>query len=212
MVPVPDTAKPAADGYAKTLGLASMEGLTRNRGYTGRTFIESADRMEKIKQKYNINKPVLKGKKVILIDDSIVRGTTAKFLIRYVRDAGAKEIHMRVTCPPVRSPCFYGIDMSTVGELIANRHSNQEQLHRTGWNDLDEEVVQKIADEIGVDTLRYMGFEGLVKSIGFENGKKDMCAACLTGEYPTACGQKLREKAMEKYENKAEAKRTYDAA
>lgn len=213
VVPVPDSAKPAADGYANELGIPSMEGLIRNRGYTGRTFIESGDRIEKVKQKYNINKPVLKDKKVILIDDSIVRGTTARYLIQHMRDVGrVKEIHMRVTCPPIRSPCFYGIDMSTMGELIANRHSNDEQLHRTGWNDLDESVVQKIADEIGVDSLQYMSFEGLVKSIGLENGKKDMCAACLTGEYPTEWGQKLREKALERYRQKVEARRTYDSA
>ena len=95
---------------------------------------------------------------------------------------------MRVTCPPIRSPCFYGIDMSTMGELIANRYSNEEQLRRTGWIDLDESVVKKIANEIGVDSLQYMAFDGLVKSIGLDNGKKDMCAACLTGEYPTEWG------------------------
>ena len=212
VVPVPDTAKPAADGYAKTLGLPSMEGLMKNRGYTGRTFIESGERMDKVKQKYNINRPVLKDKKVILIDDSIVRGTTSKFLVRYVRSAGPAQVHMRVTCPPVRSPCFYGIDMSTAGELIANRHSNEEQLYRTGWTDLDDEVVQKIAKEIGVDSLSYIGFDGLVNSIGFENGKKDMCAACLTGEYPTACGQKLRDKALAMYKKNGEARRTYDSA
>ncbi len=211
VVPVPDTAKPAADAYAHTLGLPGMEGLLRNRWYMGRTFIENGDRMDKVKQKFNINRVAIKDKKVILVDDSIVRGTTSKVLVQYLREyGGVKEIHMRVTCPPIRSPCFYGIDMSTVGELIANRHSDSEQVNRTGCVDLDESVVHKIAKEIGVDSIRYMTLNGLVKSIGLENGRKDMCTACLTGEYPTECGAKLRAKAIERYEQKLEGKRTYE--
>lgn len=211
VVPVPDTAKPAADAYASTLGLPAREGLIRNRWNTGRTFIQSGDRREKVRQKFNINREVIKGKKVILVDDSIVRGTTSKYLVQYLREKSqAKEVHMRVTCPPIRSPCFYGIDMSTVGELIANKHSNREQLRRTGWHALDEEVIEKIAKEIGVDSLQYISLDGLVKSIGLENGKKDMCTACLTGEYPTAWGTKLREKAIERYEKGTEANRTYE--
>jgi len=210
VVPVPDTAKPAADAYAHTIGIPAMEGLIRNR-YVGRTFIESRNRMEKVKQKYNVNRAAVKGKKVILIDDSIVRGTTSKSLIEYLRESGkVKEIHMRLTCPPIRSPCFYGIDMSTIGELIANQHSSKEQLHRTGWQDVDNSVVEKIAKEIGVDSLRYMSLDGLVKSIGLENGKKDLCAACITGEYPTEWGTKLRVKALERYERGLESKRTYE--
>ncbi len=200
VVPVPDTAKPAADAYAHTLGIPCMEGLVRNR-YVGRTFIEAVKRPEKVKMKYNLNKSVIQGKRVILIEDSIVRGTTSRFLIRYIKEqGGAKEIHMRVTCPPIRSPCFYGIDMSSMGELVANRHSTQEQLHRTGWVELDDDVVRKIAQEIGVDSLKYMTLEGLVKSIGLENGKSDLCAACLTGLYPTEWGAKLREKALARFE------------
>ncbi|HUB92800.1 MAG TPA: amidophosphoribosyltransferase [Candidatus Saccharimonadales bacterium] len=210
VVPVPDTAKPAADAYAHTIGLPEMEGLIRNR-YVGRTFIWSGDRMEKVKQKYYINTAAIKGKKVILVDDSIARGNTSRFLIQYLREAGgAAEIHMRITCPPVRSPCFYGIDMSTIGELIANRHSNREQLRQTGWIDIDDEVVQKIGKEIGVESLRFMSIEGLVKSIGLPNGKKDLCAACITGEYPTEWGAKLRLDAIERYERGLEGKRTYE--
>ena len=210
VVPVPDTAKPAADGYAQTIGIPAMEGLIRNRWHFGRTFIESGDRMSMMKQKFNINTVALKNKEVILVDDSIVRGTTSKFLVDYLREKGnVKKIHMRVTCPPIRSPCFYGIDMSTVGELIANRHSNPEQLQRTGWSDLDDDVIEKIAQEIGVDSLRYINLNGLEKAIGFENGRKDMCTACITGIYPTACGSALREKALKNYESKTEANRTY---
>lgn len=211
VVPIPDTAKPAADGYAYTSGLPAMEGLIKNRGYTGRTFIEGANREEKVKQKFNVNKAAIKGKKVILIDDSIVRGTTSKFLVNHLKENGkAKEVHVRVTCPPVRSPCFYGIDMSKMGELIANRHSNSEQLQRNGWNNLDEEVVNGIAKEIGADSLRYMSLDGLVKCIGLENGKKDMCMACLTGDYPTPWGERLRRKALDSYIHGTEGKRTYE--
>ncbi|HZX19990.1 MAG TPA: amidophosphoribosyltransferase, partial [archaeon] len=149
VVPVPDTAKPAADAYAHTLGVASMEGLIRNR-YVGRTFIESKDRLARIKEKFNLNKSVLKDKKVILVDDSIVRGSTSHALVNYIKTkAKPKELHMRVSCPPIRSPCFYGIDMSTIGELIANRHASKEELHREGFEDVDEETIEGIRKEIG---------------------------------------------------------------
>lgn len=209
VVPVPDTAKPAADAYAHEMGIPAMEGLIRNR-YVGRTFIESRDRLEKVKQKYNLNRAAIKDKKVILLDDSIVRGTTSQALVQYLRESGkVKEIHMRITCPPIRSPCFYGIDMSTIGELVANRVSDKEQLHRTGYVDFEPDAVAKIAREIGVDSLHYMTLDGLVKAIGLENGKKDLCMACLTGEYPTEWGQKLRVKALERYERGLEGQRTY---
>ncbi len=210
VVPVPDTAKPAADAYAHTIGLPSMEGLIRNR-YVGRTFIEGGDRMEKIREKFNLNKSVIKDKKVILVDDSIVRGNTSKALVEFLRKYGkVKELHMRVTCPPIRSPCFYGIDMSTIGELIANRHSSKEQLNRVGFLDLEQDAVDSIGKNIGVDSLRYMTLEGLVKSIGLDGGKKDLCLACLTGEYPTQWGETLRVKALERFERGLETTRTYE--
>lgn len=210
VVPVPDTARPAADAYAHTIGVPAMEGFIRNR-YVGRTFIESTDRLEKVKEKFYVNRPILKDKKIILIDDSIVRGTTSRALIDYLRmKAKVREIHMRVTCPPVRSPCFYGIDMSTIGELIANQVSTNDQIRQTGWVNIDKKIVDKIARKIGVDSLEYMSLEGLVKSIGLENGKKDLCAACLTGEYPTEWGQKLRVKALDRFERGLEMKRTYE--
>ena len=210
VVPVPDTAKPAADAYAHTLGLPAMEGLIRNR-YVGRTFIESNDRLERVKEKFNVNKTILKDKKVILVDDSIVRGNTSKALVEYLKLKGkVKEVHMRVTCPPIRSPCFYGIDMSTIGELVANRHSSAEQLKREGFEDVDESIVEKIAKDIGVDSLHYMTLDGLVKCIGLENGKKDLCMACITGVYPTEWGQKLRVKALERHEKGLELHRTYE--
>ncbi len=210
IVPVPDTAKPAADAYAHTIGVPAMEGFIRNR-YVGRTFIESGDRLEKVKEKFNVNKSILKDKKVILIDDSIVRGNTSKALVEYLREKGkVKEIHMRVTCPPIRSPCFYGIDMSTIGELVANQHSSKDQIRQSGWINLDQRIVDKIGHYIGVNSLHFMTLDGLVKAINPENGKKDLCTACLTGVYPTEWGQKLRVKALERHDRGIEAKRTYE--
>ncbi len=210
VVAVPDTARPAADAYAHFLSLPAMEGFIRNR-YVGRTFIESSDRLEKVKEKFYVNKSILSGKKVILIDDSIVRGTTSKSLIDYLRSkANVKEIHMRVTCPPVRSPCFYGVDMSTIGELIINKFSSKDEIKESGWVDVSQKTIDKVAKEIGVDSLRYLSLDGLVKCIGLENGKNDLCAACLTGKYPTPWGDKLRVKALERYERGLELKRTYE--
>ncbi len=209
VVPVPDTAKPSADAYAHTLGLPVMEGLVRNR-YVGRTFIETKDRMDRIKEKFNVNKSVLKDKKIILVDDSIVRGSTSQAIVQYLKERGmVKEIHMRVACPPIRSPCFYGIDMSTIGELIPNRNSTNEQIKKASFEDVDEGVVENISKEIGVDSLQYMSLRGLVKAINLENGKDDLCMACITGEYPTEWGTKLRVKALERHERGLEAERTY---
>ena len=206
VISVPDTAKPAADAYAHELGLPSMEGLMRNR-YVGRTFIESSNRMARIKEKFNINKSVLKGKKVIIVDDSIVRGSTSNAIVKYLREkAGVKEVHMRVSSPPIRSPCFYGIDMSTIGELIANKYSTKEQLERAEFKNVDESVIDGIAKEIGVDSLQYITLEGLVKSIGVEGGKDSLCLACVTGEYPSEWGTKLRVRALENYHKGVEKK------
>jgi len=117
---------------------------------------------------------------------------------------------MRVSCPPIRSPCFYGIDMSTVGELIANRNSNKEELKKEGFEDVSKDVVNRIAKEIDADSLRYMTINGLVKSIGLPNGKDDLCLACVTGKYPTESGQKLRVKALDRFNRGLELKRTYE--
>jgi len=122
----------------------------------------------------------------------------------------AKEIHMRVSCPPIRSPCFYGIDMSTINELIANRNSTKEQITRAGFEDVDESIVENIAKEIDVDSLQYMSLKGLVKAINLENGKDDLCLACVDGEYPTEWGTKLRVKALDRHERGLEVERTYN--
>ncbi|MBS3062836.1 MAG: amidophosphoribosyltransferase [Candidatus Diapherotrites archaeon] len=197
VVGVPDTAKPAADAYANTLGLPSKEGLLRNR-YVGRTFIESHDRLERVKEKYMVIKQVVKGKKVILVEDSIVRGTTSRELLTYIREKGhPREIHVRVSCPPIVAPCFYGIDMSTLDELIASRHLQREELDDgIGAIDMKPEQVEKIRKEINADSLVYQSKEGLVRAIGLENGAKDLCMACITGRYPTPGGQACYQKAL----------------
>ncbi len=207
VVAVPDTSKPAADGYAHELGARSMEGLMRNR-YIGRTFIESGERSQKVKDKYSVNRAILKGKKVILVEDSIVRGTTSRVLVDYVRKAGgAKEVHMRVSCPPIVSPCFYGIDMSTMDELIAPNHLGKENLVERGLEDVEEKVVEKIAKEIGVESLRYQSLKSLVKAIGLP--KNELCMACINGEYPTPCGKVLAEQSKKNMGKKSG--RTYQA-
>ncbi len=207
VVGVPDTAKPAADAYAHELGIPSMEGLVRNR-YVGRTFIEGKNREKRVREKYSVIKPVVKGKKVILVEDSIVRGTTGRALIDYVRDyGGAKEVHVRVACPPVRFPCFYGIDMSTMDELIASKLSPVEEREKKGFEDLDGKVIEKINNIISADSLSYLTIEALVRALGFS--KNDLCMACLTGNYPTPQGEKLVKKAEQNFGKKS-GKRTYE--
>jgi amidophosphoribosyltransferase len=193
VVPVPDSSKPAGDAMAFELGVPSMEGLVRNR-FVGRTFIEGSDRYEKIRNKFTVLKKVVEGKKIILVDDSIVRGNTSKSIVKYLKDVGkAKEVHMRVACPPVIAPCFYGIDMSTISELFAPGAINEP---------LNEEHVKKkckiLADELGADSLRYLNISDLVSAINLPREK--LCLGCLTGKYPTPYGNKLYEIAKQNNE------------
>ncbi|MDD5162812.1 MAG: amidophosphoribosyltransferase [Candidatus ainarchaeum sp.] len=207
VVPVPDTAKPAADALAFSLGAPSREGIIRNR-YVGRTFIEGDNRFEKAREKYGINKKVVSGKKVILVEDSIVRGTTTKAIVKYIKETGkAKEVHVRVSCPPIRFPCFYGIDMSTFGEFIAapKKGIALENIQV----ELSESELEKIRQHMGADSLAYQPIEGLVKGIGLETGSSDLCMACLNGRYPTSFGEKLEKTAWENY-SKGETKRAYE--
>jgi amidophosphoribosyltransferase len=213
VVPVPDTAKPGADGYALEMSLPSQEGLIRNR-YVGRTFIEGQSRKERVKDKFTLNKAVLRGKKVILVEDSLVRGTTAKTLINYIREeGGAAEVHLRVVSPPILFPCFYGIDMSTMGELTANAVMTRRELQEyTGpGKEFPDEIVDRICKEIGADSLQYQSKEDLVKAIG--KPKNNLCMGCLNGKYPTEAGEKLIQIAYEeKDKNAAQVveKRTYE--
>lgn len=201
IVPVPDTAKAAGDAMAYELKVPSTEGLIRNR-YVGRTFIEGSSREDRVQNKYTALREILKGKKVILVDDSIVRGSTTKQLVNYIKKVGgAKEVHVRVSCPPIRGPCFYGIDMSTVAELLVPRYEKEPKK-----GEVSKEVVNKIAKDLGADSLKYQSIQGLVRSIG--KPAKDLCMACITGEYPTPYGKKLYLKAWNNF-RKGVKERTY---
>lgn len=166
VVPLPDSATPAAIGYAKESGIPYSEGLIKNR-YIGRTFIQPDQRMREVgvQLKFNVLPEVVRDKRVILVDDSIVRGTTSRPIINLVREAGAKEIHMRVHSPPIMWPCHLGVDMATRDELIAANMS-----------------VDEIAQLIGVDSLAYLSLDGLVEATGVASA--GFCTGCLTGRYP----------------------------
>jgi amidophosphoribosyltransferase len=169
VVPVPDSGMHAALGYAAESGLPFRLGLIRNH-YVGRTFIEPEQRVRDfgVKLKLNPVRSVLEGQRVILIDDSIVRGTTSRKIVRMIRNAGAREVHMRISCPPTISPCFYGVDTPSKKQLIAANKS-----------------VDEIRDFIGADTLAYLSLEGLKRACG-EGVTTTYCSACYTGKYPTA--------------------------
>jgi amidophosphoribosyltransferase len=187
VVPVPDTSKAAADSMAFKLKIPSLEGLIRNR-YTGRTFIEgSSSRKRKAETKYTPLREVLEGKRVILVEDSIVRSTTMKVLLRRVRELGrAREIHVRVACPPIIAPCFYGIDMSTTSELFAP--------HFLKGGVLTEAAQAEMAASLGADSLRYLPVESIARAIAFDSDQ--LCQACITGEYPSPAGQALYQIAL----------------
>lgn len=201
IVPVPDTSKAAADAMAYELGIPSREGLIRNR-YSGRTFIEGGRaRLAKASSKYTPLRDVMEGKRVILVEDSIVRATTMRVLLDRIRQlGGAREIHVRVACPPIVAPCFYGIDMSTIDELFAPKYMQ--------GNELTEEAQDRMAIALGCDSLRYLPVSAIARSIRLDQGQ--LCQACLTGEYPTPCGQRLYELALKK--NGAADQRTYEEA
>jgi len=201
VVPVPDTSKAAADAMAYKLKIPSVEGLIRNR-YSGRTFIEGdTNRKRKAETKFTPLREVLEGKRVLLVEDSIVRGTTLKVLLERIRRVGQpREIHVRVACPPIVAPCFYGIDMSTVSELFA-----PEFLH---GGQLTPRVEAAMADRLGADSLRYLPVESITRAIGL--GAEQLCRACITGDYPTPCGARLARMALDNCSNNVGG-RTYEA-
>ncbi len=166
VVPVPDSGVPAALGYAEEASLPFEMGLIRNH-YVGRTFIEPQDSIRHfgVKVKLNAQREVLQGKRVIVIDDSIVRGTTSRKIVKMIRAAGAKEVHMRISAPPTASPCYYGVDTPTHEELVANRLCKEE-----------------IRDYILADSLEYLSREGLYSFLG--GSRPGFCDACFTGNYP----------------------------
>jgi len=206
VVPVPDTSKAAADSMAFQMQVPCREGLIRNR-YSGRTFIEgSQTRRQAVEAKYTPLREVLEGKRVILVEDSIVRSTTMTVLMDRIREiGGAKEIHVRVACPPIVAPCFYGIDMSTIGELFAPKFMPDDF-------ELTAEAQVRMAEKLGADSLRYLPVSAISKAIGKRSDQ--LCQACITGEYPTECGQKLYQLAGGEKGNNAssDGHRTYEGA
>jgi amidophosphoribosyltransferase len=186
VVPVPDTGKAAADAMAYELGLPAVEGLMRNR-YVGRTFIEGQNRADRARMKYTPLREVLEGKRVLLIEDTIVRSTTLKSLVHHLRErGGAKEIHVRVACPPIVAPCFYGIDMSTVKELFAPRF-----MHGSRPTEAEQDAM---AAELGAESLVYLPLEAVARCIGLPEDR--LCRACITGQYPTPTGTQLYQLAL----------------
>jgi amidophosphoribosyltransferase len=167
VVPVPDSGFCAAIGYSRASGIPFDQGLIRNH-YVGRTFIEpkTSIRHFGVKIKLNPVKSLVKGKRIVLIEDSIVRGTTCMKVVEMLKNAGAREVHMRISSPPTIGPCYYGIDTPLKEELIANRMT-----------------VKEIKDFIGADTIGYLSQEGLMSSLG-EDGLKQYCTACFSGQYP----------------------------
>lgn len=204
VIPVPDTAKAAADAMAYKLGVPCLEGLIRNR-YVGRTFIESTNRGDKARMKYTPVPEVLKGKRVLVVEDTIVRSTTMKALVSQLRDrGGAREVHVRVACPPIIGPCFYGIDMSTVKELFAPKYLDGEPL--------TPEIENQMAADLGADTLRYLPVEAISRCVGIPSSS--LCQACINTEYPTPAGRQMYQLALD-YDQLAEAEsplRTIDGA
>jgi amidophosphoribosyltransferase len=175
--------------------------LIRNR-YSGRTFIEgSQNRHRKAESKYTPLKEVLAGKRILLVEDSIVRSTTMKVLVDRMRQrGGAREIHVRVACPPIIAPCFYGIDMSTVDELFAPK------FLRGG--ELTEKKQAEMAAAIGADSLRYLNVDSIARAIGFDADQ--LCQACITGDYPTPWGQQLYQIALKNVGRTDGSQRTYE--
>lgn len=167
VVPVPDSGFSAALGYSQESGIPLEMGIIRNH-YVGRTFIQPAQdaRDMGVRIKFNILKDILKGKRIIIVDDSIVRGTTSKIRVRNLRKAGVKEVHLRISCPAHRFPCFYGIDFHRSSELIANKYK----------------TLEKIGKYLEVDSLGYLSLEGMLNC--FKHQKDNYCASCWTGRYP----------------------------
>jgi len=179
VIGVPDSATVAAVSYARESGVPFVEGLLKNR-YVGRTFIEPDQRIRQlgVGLKFNPLREIIGGKRLIVVDDSIVRGTTTPHIISLLRKAGAKEVHMRVCAPPIRFPCFFGVDMATRWELLAAR-----------------KTVPQIQEFIGADSLGYLSLEGLVEAVGLP--PDSLCLACLTGDYPIPVQLEMDKLALE---------------
>jgi amidophosphoribosyltransferase len=182
---VPDSATPGGIGFSQEAGLPYVEGLIKNR-YIGRTFISPDQKLraQGVALKFNPIVENLKDRRVVVVDDSIVRGTTTPRIVKLLRDAGAREVHVRITSPPITDPCYLGVDMATYDELIAANYT-----------------VEEIRQKIGADSLGYLSVEGLLKAVG--RPRNEMCLGCLTGEYPETAknraeaGKRLRRELLE---------------
>jgi amidophosphoribosyltransferase len=165
VIPVPDSSVPAAIGFSRVSGIPYNDGFVKNR-YVGRTFIEPTDSLRKrgVALKFNVITENVLGKHVVMIDDSIVRGNTTGPLIKLLRNAGAKEVHVAITCPPIAHPCFMGVDMGVYDDLIAHKRT-----------------VDEICKMVGADSLTYLSLEGMMRAVGRQDG---YCQACFTGQYP----------------------------
>lgn len=172
VIPMPDSGNCAALGFSEVSGIPFEMGFIRNH-YVGRTFIQPSQPVRDLGVKIKINpvREVIRGKRVVVIEDSIVRGTTSRIRMKNLREEGAKEVHMRVSCPPHRYPCFYGIDFPTRKELIASSHS-----------------LEEIREYLGLDSLGYLSMEGMIKSMPFP--KDTFCLSCFDGKYPVPCTEK----------------------
>ena len=179
VIGIPDSAIAAAVGYAQESGIPYVEGLVKNR-YVGRTFIQPDQRLRDrgVELKFNPLPELLEGRRVVVVDDTIVRGTTTPRVVAMLRKAGAREVHMRITSPPITHPCFYGVDMATRGELIA-AHLDVEQTR----------------EHIGADSLGYLTLEGTIGATG--QGSNDLCSACFSGQYPSDVPLQLDKLALE---------------
>ena len=166
VIPVPDSGNPGAAGYSKASGIPQDDGLIKNR-YVARTFIQPGQELRRhgLRMKFNPMPEVVAGKRLVVVDDSIVRGNTTRQIVQMLRDAGAAEVHMRICAPPIRHPCHYGIDMSTREEMIAHGRT-----------------VSEVADELGADSLHYLSLERVYEAVGASRATH--CDACFSGEYP----------------------------
>ncbi|MFH1732230.1 MAG: class II glutamine amidotransferase [Planctomycetota bacterium] len=203
VVPVPDTAKAAADAFAYRLGIPPVEGLIRNR-YVGRTFIESLSaRGSKARSKYTPLPAVISGKRVFLVEDSIVRATTLAQVAGMLRQrGGARQVHVRVACPPIIAPCFYGIDMSSLSELFAAKYIPPARAAAPS-----EATMAAMAKALGVDSLRYLAASDLGSCLGVQD--TSLCTGCVTGDYPTTWGRKLTRRARRDFQ-KGIRRRAYE--
>jgi len=176
VIPVPDSGNPAARGLARAAGLPQDDGFIKNR-YVARTFIQPGQELRRhgLRLKFNPLPEVVAGKRLVVVDDSIVRGNTTRQIVQMLRDAGAAEIHLRISAPPIQHPCHYGIDMSTREEMIAHGRT-----------------VEEVSEELGADSLHYLSLEGVYKAVGVS--REEHCDACFSGEYPLAGTEEARGK------------------